>query len=123
MMVIEAFRDRPSTSVAGNMRALAQISETRLPGSRGAELKGGGLDVVAVPQVRGVVAPPGFPGKTSPTGRTCFLKSRAPSVGANTEREPIRERVSERRRSGQVLRRVTERMRGILQEEGVKTVR
>jgi len=46
---------------AGNMRVLAQISDHRLPGYPNVPtLKEAGYDVPIVPQVRGVVAPPGM---------------------------------------------------------------
>ena len=45
---------------AGNMRVLAQVSEKRLPAFASAPtLKEAGFDIPNVPQVRGVVAPPG----------------------------------------------------------------
>src|SRR5580765_1972578 len=47
---------------AGNMRVLAQVSGHRLPGFPNAPtLKEAGFDVPVVPQVRGMVAPPGIP--------------------------------------------------------------
>ena len=47
---------------AGNMRVLAQISERRLPAFPDVPtLKEAGFDVPVVPQVRGMVAPPGIP--------------------------------------------------------------
>jgi putative tricarboxylic transport membrane protein len=47
---------------AGNMRVLAQITEKRLPGFPNVPTqKEAGFDVPVVPQVRGIVAPPGIP--------------------------------------------------------------
>lgn len=61
MMVIEP-AEAGEHIRAGNMRVLAQVSETRLPGFPNAPtLKEAGFDVPTVPQVRGVVAPPGIP--------------------------------------------------------------
>lgn len=46
---------------AGNMRVLAQVSEKRLPAFASAPtLKEAGFDIPNVPQVRGVLAPPGI---------------------------------------------------------------
>ena len=61
MMVIEP-AEAGEHIRAGNMRVLAQVSETRLPGFPNTPtLKEAGFDVPTVPQVRGVVAPPGIP--------------------------------------------------------------
>lgn len=47
---------------AGNMRVLAQVASSRLPGFPNVPLmKEAGFDIPVVPQVRGVVAPPGIP--------------------------------------------------------------
>lgn len=61
MMVIEP-EEAGEHIRAGTMRVLAQISERRLPGFPNAPtLKEAGFDVPVVPQVRGMVAPPGIP--------------------------------------------------------------
>src|SRR5919109_4114282 len=61
MMVIEP-AEAGEHIRAGNMRVLAQVSETRLPGFPDVPtLKEAGFDVPPVPQVRGVVAPPAIP--------------------------------------------------------------
>jgi putative tricarboxylic transport membrane protein len=61
MMVIEP-EEAGEHIRAGRMRVLAQLSEKRLRGFPGTPtLKEAGFDVPLVPQVRGVVAPPGLP--------------------------------------------------------------
>lgn len=61
MMVIEP-AEAGEHIRAGNMRVLAQVSDTRLPLFPNVPtLKEAGIDVTPVPQVRGVVAPPGIP--------------------------------------------------------------
>src|SRR5438128_8606708 len=61
MMVIEP-EEAGQHIRAGNMRVLAQLSEGRLRAFPDAPtLKEAGFDVPLVPQVRGVVAPPGIP--------------------------------------------------------------
>jgi putative tricarboxylic transport membrane protein len=61
MMVIEP-AEAGEHIRAGNMRVLAQVSDKRLPMFPGVPtLKEAGIDVTPVPQVRGVVAPPGIP--------------------------------------------------------------
>jgi len=61
MMVIEP-EEAGEHIRAGNMRVLAQVSEKRLSHFPNVPtLKEAGFDVPVVPQVRGVVAPPGIP--------------------------------------------------------------
>jgi len=61
MMVIEP-AEAGEHIRAGNMRVLAQVSDKRLPAYPNVPtLKEAGFDVTPVPQVRGVVAPPGIP--------------------------------------------------------------
>src|SRR5690349_4682742 len=61
MMVIEP-EEAGQHIRAGNMRVLAQVTEQRLAGFPDVPtLKEAGFDVPVVPQVRGVVAPPGIP--------------------------------------------------------------
>ena len=61
MMVIEP-QEAGEQVRAGKLRVLAQLSEKPLPGYPNVPtLKQAGYDVVATPQIRAVVAPPGFP--------------------------------------------------------------
>jgi putative tricarboxylic transport membrane protein len=61
MMVIEP-AEAGEHIRAGNMRVLAQVTEKRLPAfSDVPTLKEAGFNVTPVPQVRGIVAPPGTP--------------------------------------------------------------
>ncbi len=61
MMVIEP-AEAGEHIRANNMRVLAQVSDKRLPMFPNVPtLKEAGIDVTPVPQVRGVVAPPGIP--------------------------------------------------------------
>jgi putative tricarboxylic transport membrane protein len=61
MMVIEP-AEAGEHIRAGNMRVLAQVTEKRLPAFSGVPtLKEAGFNVTPVPQVRGIVAPPGIP--------------------------------------------------------------
>ncbi len=66
---------------AGNMRVLAQVSEKRLAKFPEAPtLKEAGFDVPVVPQVRGVVAPPGIPKENVEFWQDFFRKlTRTPS--------------------------------------------
>jgi putative tricarboxylic transport membrane protein len=61
MMVIEP-AEAGEHIRAGNMRVLAQVTEKRLPAFPNVPtLKEAGFNVTPVPQVRGIVAPPGIP--------------------------------------------------------------
>jgi len=61
MMVIEP-QEAGEHIRAGNMRVIAQVAEKRLPAYANVPtIKEAGFDVVNVPQVRGIVAPPGIP--------------------------------------------------------------
>ncbi len=61
MMVIEP-QEAGEQVRAGKLRVLAQIAETPLPGYPNVPtLKQAGFDVVATPQIRAVMAPPGVP--------------------------------------------------------------
>jgi putative tricarboxylic transport membrane protein len=61
MMVIEP-QEAGEHIRAGNMRVLAQVAGSRLAGFPNVPLlKEAGYDIPVVPQVRGVVAPPGIP--------------------------------------------------------------
>jgi putative tricarboxylic transport membrane protein len=61
MMVIEP-AEAGEHIRAGNMRVLAQVSDKRLPAFPDVPtLKEAGFSVTPVPQVRGIVAPPGIP--------------------------------------------------------------
>jgi putative tricarboxylic transport membrane protein len=61
MMVIEPLEGAEYIR-AGTMRVLAQIADKRLPGFPNVPtMKEAGFDIPSVPQLRGVVAPPGLP--------------------------------------------------------------
>ena len=63
MMVIEP-QEAGEHLRAGNMRVLAQVTDKRLPAFPNVPtLKEAGFDVPVVPQVRGIVAPPGIPAR------------------------------------------------------------
>ncbi len=63
---------------AGKLRVLAQIAETPLPGYPGVPtLKQAGYDIVATPQIRAVMAPPGMPADAVAYWEDRFAKLRA----------------------------------------------
>jgi putative tricarboxylic transport membrane protein len=124
MMVIEP-AEAGEHIRAGNMRVLAQVSDKRLPVFPNVPtLKEAGIDVTPVPQVRGVVAPPGIPREnvaywegvfkklTQTAGWKKFLDDNQFEDGYQT--------------SGELAKFYDEfsgQMRVVLQEAGIKLVR
>ena len=119
MMVIEP-QEAGEHIRAGNMRVLAQVTDTRLPAFPNVPtLKEAGFDVPPVPQVRGVVAPPGIPRENVAYWEDVFRKltpdriveevlednqfedgyQRAPSSPSSTTSSPARCAASCRRRA------------------------
>ena len=124
MMVIEP-AEAGEHIRAGNMRVLAQVNERRLSGFPDVPtLKEAGFDVAPVPQVRGVVAPPGIPKENIAYWEEVFRKLTQTDSWrkylADNQFEDGYQNAAELTR---FYDEFTERMRGILQEAGVKLVR
>ena len=124
MMVIEP-AEAGEHIRAGNMRVLAQVSESRLAGFPNVPtLKEAGFDIPAVPQVRGVVAPPKIPAEnvlywedvlhklTQTASWKKFLADNQFEDGYQNAADLTK-----------FYDEFTTRMRGILQEAGLKIVR
>jgi putative tricarboxylic transport membrane protein len=124
MMVIEP-AEAGEHIRAGNMRVLAQVSEKRLAAFPDVPtLKEAGFDVPSVPQVRGVVAPPGIPAEnvaywedvlrrlTRTASWKKFLADNQFEDGFQNAADLVK-----------FYDEFTAQMRGILQEAGVKIVR
>jgi putative tricarboxylic transport membrane protein len=124
MMVIEP-SEAGEHIRAGNMRVLAQVSDKRLPGFPNVPtLKEAGFDVPAVPQVRGVVAPPGIPRENVAYWEDVFLKlSRSESWRKYLQENQFEDGYQNAAELTKFYGEFTDRMRGILQEAGIKTVR
>jgi len=124
MMVIEP-AEAGEHIRAGNMRVLAQVSETRLPGFPDVPtLKEAGYDVPAVPQVRGVVAPPGIPAENVVYWEDVFRRlTRTASWRKFLADNQFEDGYQNSAELAKFYGEFTDRMRGILQEAGVKTVR
>ena len=124
MMVIEP-AEAGEHIRAGNMRVLAQVSDRRLSAFPDVPtLKEAGFDVSPVPQVRGVVAPPGIPKENVAYWEDVFRKL--------TQTESWRKFLADNQfedgyqNAAELTKfydEFTERMRGILTEAGVKLVR
>src|SRR5262245_46185474 len=124
MMVIEP-EEAGEHIRAGNMRVLAQVNVTRLRGFPNVPtLKEAGFDVTPVPQVRGVVAPPGIPAANVAYWEGVFKKLTQTAAWkkylADNQFEDGYQNAAE---LAKFYDEFTGMMHGILQEAGVKVVR
>ena len=124
MMVIEP-SEAGEHIRAGNMRVLAQVAEKRLAGfPQVPTLKEAGFDVPAVPQVRGVVAPPGTPRENVAYWEDVFRKlTRSASWRKYLEDNQFEDGYQNAAELSRFYDEFTGQMRTILQEAGVKIVR
>jgi putative tricarboxylic transport membrane protein len=124
LLVIEP--DEVSEHVrAGSLRVIAQVAERRLPRFPDVPtLKEAGFDVPIVPQVRGVVAPPGIPKENVDYWQEVFRKL---TLTASWKRYVQENQLEDGYQSSPELVQFTEafvgQVRGILQDAGVRTVR
>jgi putative tricarboxylic transport membrane protein len=124
MMVIEP-AEAGEHIRAGNMRVLAQVSDQRLAGFPNVPtLKEAGFDVPAVPQVRGVVAPPGIPAENVAYWEDIFRRlTKSASWRKFLEDNQFEDGYQNAAELSKFYDEFTTRMRGILQAAGIKTVR
>lgn len=124
MMVIEP-AEAGEHIRAGNMRVLAQVSESRLPGFPNVPtLKEAGFDIPAVPQVRGVVAPPKIPAENVLYWEDVLSKlTKSASWKKFLADNQFEDGYQNAADLAKFYDEFTTRMRGILQEAGLKTVR
>jgi putative tricarboxylic transport membrane protein len=124
MMVIEP-EEAGEHIRAGTMRVLAQISERRLPGYPNVPtLKEAGFDVPVVPQVRGMVAPPGIPAANIAYWEDfCLRLSRTPSWKKYIADNQFEDGFQNAADLTKFYDEFTKRMRDILKDAGVRTVR
>ena len=110
---------------AGNMRVLAQISERRLPGYPNVPtLKEAGFDVPVVPQVRGMVAPPGVPRANVEYWEDfCRRLTLTPAWQKYIADNQFENGYQSSADLAKFYDEFTGRMRDILKDAGVKTVR
>jgi putative tricarboxylic transport membrane protein len=110
---------------AGNIRVLAQVSDKRLSGFPNVPtLREAGFDVAAVPQVRGVVAPPGIPKENVAYWEDVFRKlTRTDSWRKFLSDNQFEDGYQNATELAKFYDEFTDRMRGILQEAGLKTLR
>ena len=124
MMVIEP-AEAGEHIRAGNMRVLAQVSESRLAGFPNVPtLKEAGFDIPAVPQVRGVVAPPKIPAENVLYWEDVLSKlTKSASWRKFLADNQFEDGYQNAADLTKFYDEFTNRMRGILQEAGLKTVR
>jgi putative tricarboxylic transport membrane protein len=124
MMVIEP-AEAGEHIRAGNMRVLAQVSEKRLAGfPNEPTLKEAGFDVPNVPQVRGVVAPPGIPRENVQYWEGVFLRlSQTASWKKYIADNQFEDGYQASANLVKFYDEFTDRMRGILKDAGIKVVR
>ena len=124
MMVIEP-QEAGEHIRSGNMRVIAQVAERRLPGYPNVPtLKEAGYEIPNIPQVRGVLAPPGIPPEAVAYYEDLFARIvRSAAWKKYLEDQQFEDGFQ---RSGELAKffdEYTNRMRTILQDGGVKTVR
>jgi putative tricarboxylic transport membrane protein len=124
MMVIEP-NEAGEHIRAGNMRVLAQVSDARLPAFPNVPtLKEAGFNVTPVPQVRGVVAPPGIPRENVAYWEDVFKKlSQTESWKKYVADNQFEEAYQNAADLTRFYDEFSNQMRGVLQEAGVKLVR
>jgi len=124
MMVIEP-AEAGEHIRAGNMRVLAQVADARLSAFPNVPtLKEAGFDVTPVPQVRGVVAPPGIPRENVAYWEGVFRKlTQTESWKKFLADNQFEDGYQNAAELTKFYEEFSSQMRGILQEAGVKTVR
>jgi putative tricarboxylic transport membrane protein len=124
MMVIEP-QEAGEHIRAGTMRVLAQIADTRLPGFPDVPtLKEAGFDVPTVPQVRGVVAPPGVRPDVVAYWEEVFARlAQTPAWKRYLEDNQFEAGLQKSAEFRRFIDQFSEQMRGILREAGVAVVR
>jgi putative tricarboxylic transport membrane protein len=107
------------------MRVIAQVAETRLSGFPNVPtLKEAGFDVPNVPQVRGVIAPPGMSPDAVAFYEDLFMRvSQSPAWKKYLEENQFQDGFQKSAELSKFLDQYTTMMRGILKEAGAKLVR
>ena len=124
MMVIEP-AEAGEHIRAGNMRVLAQVTDSRLSAFPNVPtLKEAGFNVTPVPQVRGIVAPPGIPRENVAYWEGVFKRlTQTESWKKFLADNQFEDGYQNAAELTKFYDEFTGQMRGILQEAGIKTVR
>lgn len=124
MMVIEP-QEAGEHLRAGNMRVLAQVTDKRLPSfSNVPTLKEAGVDIPIVPQVRGILAPPGIPPDAVAYYEDLFGRLvKTASWKKYLEDNQFEDGFQRSAELAKFSDQFTDQMRDILKEAGAKVVR
>lgn len=124
MMVVEP-QEAGEHIRGGNMRVIAQVSEKRLAGFPNVPtLKEAGVDIPDVPQVRGVVAPPGIAADVVAYYEDLFARiTQSAGWKKYLEENQFEDGFQKSAELTRFFDAYTDRMRGILKEAGAKVVR
>jgi putative tricarboxylic transport membrane protein len=124
MMVVEP-QEAGEHIRGGNMRVIAQVSDKRLAGFPNVPtLKEAGVDIPDVPQVRGVVAPPGIPADAIAYYEDLFARiTQSAGWKKYLEENQFEDGFQKSADLAKFFDTYTDRMRGILKEAGAKVVR
>jgi putative tricarboxylic transport membrane protein len=124
MMVIEP-AEAGEHIRGGNMRVLAQVSDTRLPAFPNVPtIREAGFNVTPVPQVRGIVAPPGIPAANVAYWEGVFRRlSQTASWKKFLDDNQFENGFQNATELTKFYEEFSQEMRGILKEAGIKVVR
>jgi putative tricarboxylic transport membrane protein len=124
MMVIEP-QEAGEHIRGGNMRVIAQVADKRLAGYPNVPtLQEAGFDIPNVPQVRGIVAPPGFAPEVVAFYENLFARLvQTPTWKKYLEENQFEDGFQRSAELAKFFDEYTNRMREILKEGGVKVVR
>ncbi|MES2562866.1 MAG: tripartite tricarboxylate transporter substrate binding protein [Pseudomonadota bacterium] len=124
MMVIEP-QEAGEHIRGGNMRVIAQVNEKRLSAYPNVPtLKEAGFDIPIVPQVRGVVAPPGIPADAVAYYEDLFARlTKTASWKKYLEDNQFEDGYMRSAELAKFGDQFTDRMRELLKEAGAKVVR
>ena len=124
MMVIEP-QEAGEHIKAGNMRVIAQVSDARLSGYPNVPtIKEAGYDIPNVPQVRGIVMPPGVAPEVVAYYEDLFMRlSKTPTWRKYLEEQQFVDGSQKSADLAKFFDSFTDQMRVILKEAGAKVVR
>lgn len=124
MMVVEP-QEAGEHIKAGNMRVIAQVSDTRLAGYPNVPtIKEAGYDITNVPQVRGIVMPPGVAPDVVAYYEDLFLRlSKTPTWKKYLEEQQFEDGYMKSAEVAKFFETFSNQMREILKEAGIKVLR
>ncbi len=124
MMVIEP-QEAGEHIRAGNMRVIAQVADKRLAGFPNVPtIKEAGYDIPNVPQVRGILMPPGVAPDVVAYYEDLFLRlSKTPTWQKYLADQQFEDGFQKSAELSRFFDTFTDQMRGILKEAGQKVVR